>query len=130
MTVIQMNVKYFNQYSKSSNNLSYTEVPFSEVTKLMFDRSRCHEIVYQCGFEDDFHTAALSSKQKRETRKAADRNQSSQVQQIDEKCQAIFNQKLSLLKPPGKLSAEKVQDLKFMIDFMPQQDKEFYETLF
>ncbi len=120
MTVIQMPKDSFKQYSLHSAEIQYSAIPFSTVTVLKFDRSRALDVEYMNGIEDDeAHTAHLKRKQLRKTRAGA----KAQLQMTD------FTVILSLAAKPAELSIEKKRDIKSMMEYMPEQDQQFYKNL-
>lgn len=110
----------FKQYSLHSAEIQYSAIPFSTVTVLKFDRSRALDVEYMNGIEDDeAHTAHLKRKQLRKTRAGA----KAQLQMTD------FTVILSLAAKPAELSIEKKRDIKSMMEYMPEQDQQFYKNL-
>jgi hypothetical protein len=119
MSVIQMLPSAFCEYSKFSARLSYSSVPFASVTELRFEKQRYAEVIYKCGFDDEFKSAALFKDNVKGTRSAK------KVAQASE-----FGKKISNAKSIQELTQEKVKDLTSMLPYMPLQDQQYFKTLF
>lgn len=119
MSVLQIRENNICEYSRISNTLSYSVIPFTSVTALRFTKNNPMIVDYKCGSTDEFHSIKISRKIR--TRSG---NKNATLKSCDELKGAIPKK-----TKVEKLPAEKIKDLTSMMPFMPIVDQQFYKAV-
>ena len=115
MQVIQMKESDFLNFQKASRSYNFAGVPFTKVSQLMIDATKPCHVMYRKGHSDESFTEVSIRKA---TRKGSNPAETGMVRP-----------KIYKLGKPKQLSQEKITDLKSMYKYMPEIDKNYFETI-
>lgn len=110
LVILQMKIKDFQNYNAAS--VGFVFPPFGSTCHLIYERANLSSIKYRTGYNNDIQSCDLIRKS--DTRKQIAKRVLFQLPTIS---QCVFQY---------KMSAEKKKDIRSMLKYMPELDKQFY----
>ena len=103
-----MQRKDFFAYNLLSDNFTFSHVPFFQIKKLIYNQTNLNQVQFSLSHGD----GVIITKKVNMT---SDLN--------------LFNREIPMLNKTPKLSEEKLKDLRKLMPYMPDHDRQFYEGI-
>lgn len=116
LRILQMNSSDFKDFSASTREFSFKDVPFTQLTSIRFTQS-LHEIEYQINFNTPWINVNLNRKE-RKSRKST-----------EVKYKVCTLHEPQTLNRNPKLPAKKIQDIVDMMPYMPSVDQNYFKDV-